>query len=559
MKITGKIYTIVAILGLTTALVGGIADYTLGRQAALTTQLDQLHRQTFRAERINGLVSSVVMDARGIYMSPDQDAAKPYIAGMQRSLNQLRDVVTEGVDEQAGEATDASTFQAVVKDVEQFLTFRTETVRLASAEGPQAANAQGNNEANRANRKALQASLGAHVEHLRERADPVREAFLSADYWSEVVILLTTVIGLVIGTGIGLYIGVVTLSRPIRRVIETVKAVADGRLDVHIETAQGNDEISELWRSTGELLGKLKDAESLRAQQAASSERAETEKRVAMRDLADRFDNEISGVVRSVAAAVSQLENSAASMSSSADETSRQSTVVAAAAEQATGNVQIAASAAEELAASVREIGHQVSTAAKIAGEATDQANGTAEVVRGLSNSAQRIGQVVNLITDIASQTNLLALNATIEAARAGEAGRGFAVVAMEVKTLAEQTSKATDEISSQIAAVQGATNDVVKAIENISGTIRRIDEISGAIATSIDEQGAATGEIAQNVHQAAKGTQEVSSSISTVSVAAADTGRVSSEIVRSAADLSSQATRLRTQFDTFIERIRAA
>ncbi|MDQ0348916.1 methyl-accepting chemotaxis protein [Ancylobacter vacuolatus] len=557
MKITGKIYTIVATLGLTTALVGGISVYTLNYEAHLSNQLDQLHRQAFLAERINGLVSTVVMDARGIYMSSDAEAAKPFVAGIKRSLNLLQETAQEV--EGTEEANVRSSFGPVAKDVADFLTFRAETARLATQEGPQAANVQGNNEANRANRKALQASLGEHVERLRGMTDPLREEFNTVNMWSELIILITTAAGLLVGIGTGLYIGVVMLSRPIRRVIETVKAVADGKLDVEIESQPGNDEIGELWRSTGELLGTLREAERLRGEQATNAERAEIEKRTAMRDLADRFDSEISGVVRSVAAAVTQLEHSASSMSSSADETSRQSTVVAAAAEQATGNVQIAASAAEELAASVREIGHQVSTAAKIAGEATEQATGTADVVRGLATSAQRIGQVVNLITDIASQTNLLALNATIEAARAGEAGRGFAVVAMEVKTLAEQTSKATDEISSQIAAVQGATNDVVKAIENISGTIRRIDEISSAIATSIDEQGAATGEIAQNVHQAAQGTQEVSSSISTVSVAAADTGRVSAEIVRSAADLSSQATRLRTQFDTFIERIRAA
>ena len=211
-------------------------------------------------------------------------------------------------------------------------------------------------------------------------------------------------------------------------------------------------------------------------------------------------------------------------MSSSADETSRQSAVVSGAAEQATSNVQTVASAAEELAASVREI-----------------------------------GQIIGVIDEIAFQTNLLALNAGVEAARAGEAGKGFAVVAMEVKTLAEQTSKATGEISAQITAVQTATNEVVKAIETISGTIKQIDAVSSAISASVEEQGAATGEIAQNVFQAAHGTQEVSTNIVGVKNAANETGRVSNEIVHAAGALDSETSRLRAQVDGFIARVRAA
>ncbi|MPT24347.1 MAG: methyl-accepting chemotaxis protein [Starkeya sp.] len=557
MKITGKIYSIVATLGLTTAIVGGISVYTLAHETRLANKLDQLHRQAFLAERINGLVSTVVMDARGIYMSKDTDAAKPFVAGLKRSLNQLEETAQEVTS--TNDADVQASFGPVAKDVADFVTFRAETARLATVEGPQAANTQGNNEANRANRKALQTSLNEHVDRLHNMTDPLREEFNTVSSWAGLVILAATIIGLLIGIGTGLYIGVVTLSRPIRRVIDTVRAVADGKLDVAVEPNPGKDEIGDLWRSTGELLGTLRDAEQLRAEQATNAERMEAEKRVAMRDLAERFDSEVSGVVRSVAAAVTQLEHSASSMSSSADETSKQSTVVAAAAEQATSNVQIAASAVEELDASVREIGHQVATAAKIAGEATEQATGTADVVRGLATNAQRIGQVVNLITDIASQTNLLALNATIEAARAGEAGRGFAVVAQEVKQLAEQTAGATKEIGLKVNDIQQATGRTVGSIEHIVSTIAQIRDATTTIAGSVEQQSSATQEIAVNTNQAASGTGMVSENIVGVGRAAEMTGAASAQLTSLSGALAHQASDLKQQVGELVRSLRAA
>jgi methyl-accepting chemotaxis protein len=272
---------------------------------------------------------------------------------------------------------------------------------------------------------------------------------------------------------------------------------------------------------------------------------------------ADAFERDVKGVVGSVAAAAHQMEGLARTMSGTAEETSRQSTTVAAAAEEATTNIQTVAAAAEELSASISEISRQVASSASIASGAMEEAGRTNTMVRSLSDAADRIGQVVKLINDIASQTNLLALNATIEAARAGDAGKGFAVVANEVKSLANQTAKATDEIAAQIAAVQGATRDAVGAIGSIATTIGQINEIAGTIAAAVEEQGAATQEIARNVQQAAMGTQEVTGTIARVSQAATETGGAARDVLTAATELAGNSTTLERQVDRFVSQIR--
>jgi len=315
---------------------------------------------------------------------------------------------------------------------------------------------------------------------------------------------------------------------------------------------------------------KAQEDERRRDLEAREAEREETEARE--REAAERmlhterievlitdFDQTSITVLEAVAAAASQMQNAAQGMSATADQTNQQASAVAAASEEATSNVQTVTSATEELSSSIQEIGRQVTQSNEIAQNAVAEAKQTNQKVEGLAEAAQKIGDVVNLINDIASQTNLLALNATIEAARAGDAGKGFAVVASEVKSLASQTSQATDEIGAQITEIQEATTDAVQAIQGIGTTIGEIGEIAASIASAVDEQSASTREIAVNVQQAAAGTQEVSGNIAQVTQAASESQMSSGQILQAADGLAEQGVALREEVKKFLEAVRAA
>jgi methyl-accepting chemotaxis protein len=283
------------------------------------------------------------------------------------------------------------------------------------------------------------------------------------------------------------------------------------------------------------------------------------DKRDSLEQVASSFEKSIGQVVGAVAAAATELEASAGTLTNTASTTQTLSAKVAAASEEASTNVQSVATATEQLTASVNEISRQVQDSSRIARDAVGQAQRTDGRINDLSEAAQRIGNVVKLITAIAEQTNLLALNATIEAARAGEAGRGFAVVAQEVKALAAQTAKATEEISLQISGMQAATHQSVADIKEIGTTIGRISEIAAIIAAAVEEQGAATQEIARNVQQAAHGTQGVAANIADVKQVANETGTASSEVHASAQMLSAEGNKLKTEVERFLATVRAA
>lgn len=269
------------------------------------------------------------------------------------------------------------------------------------------------------------------------------------------------------------------------------------------------------------------------------------------------FETNMTATVQEVSGAADQMKQMAEAMSTTAEASTHQATAAASAAEETTTNVQTVASAAEEMSNSINEITRQVADSSRIAQEAVAEADRTNETVQGLVAASEKIGEVINLIQDIASQTNLLALNATIEAARAGEAGKGFAVVASEVKELSRQTARATEDIATQIAAIQHSTNSAVEAIGGIGSTIRKINEISGAIATAVEEQSSATAEISRNVTEAASGTQEVSENIGKVSEAATETGKSAGQVLQSSGNLTDQASALSEEVEKFLVEVK--
>jgi methyl-accepting chemotaxis protein len=297
------------------------------------------------------------------------------------------------------------------------------------------------------------------------------------------------------------------------------------------------------------------EAASRTRQDDADSGRRKTE----MMKLASDFEGAVGKIVETVSTASSELEASAGTLTATAKRAQELTATVASASEEAFTNVQSVASATEEMTSSVNEISRQVQESSRIANDAVEQARKTNDRVGELAKAAGRIGAVVELINTIAGQTNLLALNATIEAARAGEAGRGFAVVASEVKALAEQTAKATGEISQQISGIQAATHESVDAIKEIGDTIGRMSEIAATIASAVEEQGAATQEISRNVQQAAKGTQQVSANITDVQRGASETGSASAQVLSAAQSLSGESGRLRHEVDRFLNSVRAA
>ena len=405
--------------------------------------------------------------------------------------------------------------------------------------------------------KQVEATLTALLSSVRNTADGQVVELSAARDFQIMAIAAVSLIGLVIVDGFGIFLAR-GLARRLRRITAAMEALSGGDMEVEVAAANDRDEIGEMARALQVFKDNMIEARRLETGQRGEQVRKE-QRQQHVEQSVHEFNRAVSASLQALADAATELRGASETVSSTALETNLQAIAVSSASEQATGNVRTVAAASQELSASIEEIARQVTHASEMAGRSVGEAQRTDGSVRELVDAATRIGESVQLINNIASQTNLLALNATIEAARAGEAGRGFSVVASEVKSLASQTAKATQEITGQITAIQTATNNVVEAIKGIGGTIGQVNEISVSIASAIEQQGAATQEIVRHTEEVANGTAEVSTNIGGVSRGIAATETAATRVLAATEELNKQTASLRAEVDHFLVDIQAA
>jgi methyl-accepting chemotaxis protein len=554
LSIASKLYAIFALLATFTVILAVVAAVNARSHARLTDAFDAATISAQSVARLNGLIYAVTMESRGIYMAADAAAARPFANNLIKLNDQIGDVLTQW--RWVVQPQDRARFESFEARSRGFQDFRRELMERGVKDGPAAARAFGDNDANRNVRQSLNDDLDVFAQLYNHRAKQLYEAIeRGIETTALVMSLLACVVVLLAAFGAMVIRRAVAV--PLRDIARVTETVAEGAA-VAIPYGARRDEIGALSRSISVFQHAMLHNRELNDKVVADAD-ARSRRQEKVGDEIGRFSREVETTIAELGQICDRMLEASRNLAGAADSATERSAGASSASSEASRNVRDIASAAEELAASVMEIGRQVSQSNAIAEKAVAEAERTNAAVQELDEAARRIGQVVGLITDIAEQTNLLALNATIEAARAGEAGRGFAVVAGEVKALAGQTARATDDIASQIAAMQHATERSIAAIGAIERTIRDIGAISSAIAAAVTEQGSATQEIARSVEIAAQRTNDTADEVGRVRDATGNT-RETVVVVKSVADeLGTVAGRIRHQVDAFFERLRAA
>ena len=555
LPIVAKLYAIFALLATTMVALAGFVAVNARTHAALTEESKVAASGAASVAKANTLIYAMIMESRGIYLKRDKAAATPHAASLTVYIEQLDGVMRKwrrilGSD-------DVDDFHVFANRVQNFRDFRRELVRRVREEDMQSVQDWALIGESGAVRAILLENLAKLTEIYAERAEEVRAQIDRAiarnawmvSFFGGISLLLTAFGSMIIRNGV---------AKPLARITQVTEAVAGGTSDIAIPYSRRQDEIGALARSISIFQETMRNNASLsRTVSQEATARALRQEQVAA-EIMD-FGANVESTLADLGQIAERMLAASAHLSSAANQASDRTTTATESSKEASSNVRDIASAAEELSLSVAEIDRQVAQSTAIAVKAADETDRTTVAVQELEEAARRIGQVTGLITDIAEQTNLLALNATIEAARAGDAGRGFAVVAGEVKALAGQTAKATEEIGAQIAGMQQATGRSIEAMTAIHRTITQLGEISTTIAAAVTEQGAATHEIARSVEIASARTNDAADQVARIGQATADTHNDATMVKTVSDDLDSAAQRIRSQVEHFFQRLRSA
>jgi len=557
LSIAAKLYSIFTLLAIVTALNAVVSNINNRQTAQLGEEVAVAARAAENIERVNALVYAVVMESRGIYMTSDLPAdrptAKKYAEGLLKFNDQIGVVVADW--QKIVRADDAAQFAEFAKRVQQFRDFRKELVRRALEIAPSSGREWGDNDANRTVRTALNKDLEAFAKIYAERSRRLGELAADARITAWFVTALAAAAFVLVGLGVLVIWR--AIARPLSAITAATERVAAGDSDLAVPHTERRDEIGALARAIGVFQAAMRRNQELNrtvTEEAAARDAHAKHIEITV----EAFRGSVDQVLKSLSDNSAAMRRVAQSISGTATDASSKADTAAGASQQAATNVTAVAGAAEELATALAETGRQVAQAANVVQNADTKTGRSVSEIDGLAAMSERIGVVINLIQAIAEQTNLLALNATIEAARAGDAGRGFAVVAQEVKSLAGQTAKATNEIAEQIAAIQGSTKSAVAAVREIGEAMRGINEVTSAIASAVEEQGVATKEISENAQMAARVNETLAGNISSVNRAITATKDSSGEVLSASEQLAAQADHLAGAVAQFFEDLRS-